>query len=638
MGTNQESALNRWSEPTRSPPKSFSRATSYFSKTKPKQPLEEKPIESDSRSDTSTASDSASTTNSPAILSPKTVPDDNANTPTTDDTFGEPAAQLDDPLWPAFELIETDFGVFTTKSASQKVLVVKTAFLPFLQTTANHWSTKRLYPENLNRRTQVLSSWWNEMLDMLDGTAVLKVDRPILYEALTAIMMRLEWRLTTPHFLSYADRNLRETLRCDTWGKGQPPSSDLDKPTTLIEAAEHNVRTTFISSLVKQVMFAVEKASLRYAPLPLITFAGKTCAYAFFFIPGFAEILAGQWNISQHQLKRTADELGIPSASRSTEMQPFDLFPPELLSLSWTTPRSMFTMLRRKHPTPAWMPTLSWTGHWMPRWRGLDTDLFFVFCKYFHILSNDFMPLDLPMAEKAQSPAFVLVQAQLLLSIDKTLHRRSDEVAAANSLSPQRKGSVLMDPTSTADATAMGLTLPASEFNMPKSMSESSVIVLLKGVLFDSSAEQEGARVTFAETFSRLLAGAVRKTSLFDSHACFTLCDFLEESMAHYDEFARPKKLNQYNDWPFWLDIFKKMLLSLNTVTEVRVLGFIFSIWNIITRDPERKAALCIDWLLSEEVFHSFYNHWCPLVRSYYHRLLCWRICRYDGDASELDL
>jgi hypothetical protein len=47
---------------------------------------------------------------------------------------------------------------------------------------------------------------------------------------------------------------------------------------------------------------------------------------------------------------------------------------------------------------------------------------------------------------------------------------------------------------------------------------------------------------------------------------------------------------------------------------------------------------LCVDWLLTEEIFDAFYNHWCPLVRGYYHRLLCWRICRCDGNATEEDM
>lgn len=639
MAEQRAAAAKRWSEPTKSAPKPLARASSYFSKMKTKQPLAEVPTEMDSRSDSSTASYGTPTMGSQAVFSHKSVPDDSTMTPITDESFMELTVQQTDPLWPAFKSMDMDYSVFVTKSASQKVVLVKNSFLPFLRNTADHWSTKRLHPEDLDRRTRVLSLWWDEMLDMLEGTAVLKVDRPVLYEALTAIMMRLEWRLTTPHFLSSADRNLRDTLRSDSWGKGLPPSTDRDAPQTIVEAAEKSVRENFISNLVKQVVFAVEKTSIRYAPLPLITFSGKTCAYAFFFIPGFAEILVRQWNISQHQLKRTADELGIPSMVPKAGRVDFTLFPPALLSLQWTSPRSMFSMLRRQPQTPAMMPTLSWTGHWMARWKGLDSDLFFVFCKYFHILSDDFMPSGLSMAEKAQSPGFVSIQAQLLLSLDRTLHRQSAEAAAAKAPCSPQKGPTLLDQVPGSDATASALSFQASEMgNTPKDMSESAVIILLKGVLFDSTPDQKGARHTFAEAFARLMAGAVRKTSLYDSHACFTVCDFLEEFMAIYDEFAWTKGPGGYSDWSFWLDVFKKMLLSLNTVTEVRVLCFIFTIWRIVARDPERKAALCIDWLLSEEVFNSFYSHWCPLVRGYYHRLLCWRICRCDGEPSELDL
>ena len=630
---------NRWSEPTKSAPRPFTRATSYFSKMKQKQPIIEKPMESDRGSQSSATSDGPPSASTPGVFSPQSTPYDSNGTPTTENSFSElTTVQAQDPLWPTFKSMEMEFKVFISKSTSQQVVMVKTTVLPFLRNTANHWSTKKLHPDDLDRRSQVLNTWWTEILDMLDGTSVPGVDRPVLYEALTSIMMRSEWRLTTPHFLSSADRDLRETLRSNTWGKGLPPSSNPDKPTTLVEAAERNVRATFVTSLVKQVVFVVEKMSLRYAPMPLVTFAGKTCAYAFFFIPGFAEVLARQWGVSQHQLKRTAEDLGIPSLAKTRRDEVPSLFPPHLLSLCWTTPKTMFNMLRQESQTPVSMPGLSWSGHWKPRWKGLDTDLFFVFCKYFHVLSNDFLPASSTLEEKAQSPAFVLIQAQLLLNIDKTLHRQSAE-AAANALPPLPKGSSLLSLAPGSDATAMDMSLPASEMgDYAKGMSDSKVIVLLRGVLFDASPEQEGARRTFAEAFTRLVAGAVRKTSLYDSHACFTLCDFLEESLIIYDEFASPGGLSEYVDWAFWLDVLKKMLLSLNTVTEVRVLCFIFAIWDIIAKDPKRKTALCNDWLLTEEIFDAFYNHWCPLVRGYYHRLLCWRICRCDGNATAEDL
>jgi hypothetical protein len=72
-------------------------------------------------------------------------------------------------------------------------------------------------------------------------------------------------------------------------------------------------------------------------------------------------------------------------------------------------------------------------------------------------------------------------------------------------------------------------------------------------------------------------------------------------------------------------------------MAEVRVLSFVFTIWDMVAKDPSRKAAICLDWLLTAETFDNFFNHWCPMVRAYYQRLLCWRICRCEGDADEVD-
>ena len=87
----------------------------------------------------------------------------------------------------------------------------------------------------------------------------------------------------------------------------------------------------------------------------------------------------------------------------------------------------------------------------------------------------------------------------------------------------------------------------------------------------------------------------------------------------------------------FWMDVCKKMLESQNSMSEIRLFSFIFGAWNVIANDERRKEILCLEWLLTEETFDKFFNHWCPMVRAYYMRLLCWRICRDDGGATDLD-
>ena len=168
-----------------------------------------------------------------------------------------------------------------------------------------------------------------------------------------------------------------------------------------------------------------------------------------------------------------------------------------------------------------------------------------------------------------------------------------------------------------------------------KGMGENRLVVLLKDFLSDEAPEATDAKHTFGESFAAILKGAAVKTSLFDSAACFTLCDFLEEVLIAYGEFETPTA--RYVDWNFWIDVCKRMSQSMNTMTEIRMLSFLYTIWETIAKEDRRKASLCLDWLLSEEMFNSLFNNWCPMVRAYYHRLLCWRICRYTGHASETD-
>jgi len=72
-------------------------------------------------------------------------------------------------------------------------------------------------------------------------------------------------------------------------------------------------------------------------------------------------------------------------------------------------------------------------------------------------------------------------------------------------------------------------------------------------------------------------------------------------------------------------------------MTEIRLFAFLFTIWSTVNSSPDRKTKICIDLLLDQEVFEKTFNHWCPMVRAYYMRLLCWRLGRFDGEESSTD-
>ncbi|EGY21870.1 uncharacterized protein VDAG_03310 [Verticillium dahliae VdLs.17] len=561
----------------------------------------------------------------------KTVSFAEGSITSTDESSNEMVPHRD-PLWSAFKNLDIEFGKFHARTATQRMLLIRTTLVVFLRTYNNHASNKSLYPEDVEFRMTVLDRWWKGMLDMLDARdqqPLPGVDRPILLDAILMIMMRPEWRLVTTYMMPLADRSPAERVRSRSWTQSTDSSLASSQAEFLAESAEHNVRTMFVSNLLTQMAIVVDKMSVRHAPLSLVSFCGKACAYAFFFAPGAADMMTRLWGLTPDLVRRTADEFGLPKTNNGESDDIVALFPPSLGYLGWTDVRTVTTRLKGVPKLSLAAARIPWFSPWMSRWRGRDTDLFYIFCKHFHILSEEFMPQGLPLLEKARSPGFVMVQAQLLSNIDSTIHRSA---TADNMGIPP-----LYDVAYGMDANVMALGA-APTGNLLKGMSENRFIVLLRDFLSEDSFDFAPSRHTFAEASMAVLRAATKRTSLFDHNSCFTLCDFLEEALLAYDHFEDADDPNlEYVDWPFWFDVCKKMLGSHNAMTEIRLLSFIFTTWDAVTADPRRKQAVCLGWLLTEKTFNKLFNHWCPMVRAYFMRLLCWRICRDAGSANEID-
>ncbi|KAI1426415.1 hypothetical protein F5Y12DRAFT_783922 [Xylaria sp. FL1777] len=539
-----------------------------------------------------------------------------------------------DPLWCPFRNLETDFQKFQSKPTALKMNLVRTSLMPFLQKYATHSFHLNLHYEDLERRAIILNKWWTGLLDMLHVRThppVPGVDRPILLDAVSNIMMRPEWRQSTPTFRPLAERNTQERFRRRSQpGLNEPSDSTSSFHSTdstyLAESTGHNVRNMFTANLVYQMALIVEKMSLRHAPISLINFAGKACAYAFFFAPGVADVLVRLWCLTPNLLRRIAEELKLPRRSKGESDDIVALFPPAMEKLGWTSVTLVSEALRKPAQPPLASAKIAWTGPWITRWNGRDSDLFFIFCKYYFILAEGFIPPDVPLVEKARAPGFVLVNAQLLSILDSTIHRQ----AAVET--------PLADVLNGADASLMALQMTPGNNNILKGMNENRLVALLKNFLSDAPVSSGSARCTFAESFLAVMKAAVKHTSQFDHTACFTICDFLEESLVIYNNFVEgPCTQMIHVDWPFWFKVCQKILETNNSMSEIRVLSLIFSIWETIASDHSRKERTCLDWLLTDETFDKLFNNWCPMVRAYYMRLLCWRICRDAGNANESD-
>ncbi|KAH6616342.1 hypothetical protein C7974DRAFT_436402 [Boeremia exigua] len=541
-----------------------------------------------------------------------------------------------DELWTVFRTLEGDLRKFQHKSSSLKANIVRTSLLQdFIYKYANHPSNHKLRPEDLDRRTNILNGWWTGLLELVAGRnnqSISGTDRPVILEGLAGIMERPEWRVAPSPLCPLADRE--EAGPTLTATSATSSSSDF-----LAESVYHNVKNTFQQNLMSQMAFVVDKMTPRNAAASLVTFCGKTCAYAFCFCPGVADIMVRLWSPSLEMMKRVLEEAGI---SRIDKMDAISdrisaVFPPNLYPLKFQSLAKMVRTLRNP-PTatpPLQIANLDWYGLWTKRWSGAESDLFYVFVKHYHILVTGFLPNSPTAKERVCAPGLLMVHAQVLVNMDATINRhiqpqQQDDNGGAQ---PITFDDVLSDP----DASASTVAIPPA--NATRQMQENRLIMLIRDFLSEGNSHIHAARHMFADSFASLLQAQARKISVYDSNACYTLCDFLEEAfgiMVRYEQHNTEH--HAVLDWPFWLKVCREMTASENTATEIKLYSFLFSIWSTLVLDEQRKRSLCLDFLLEPAFFESRFNHWCPMVRAYYMRLICWRVARFDGEPSEVEV
>lgn len=403
----------------------------------------------------------------------------------------------------------------------------------------------------------------------------------------------------------------------------------------LAESVHHNVRNMFIQNLNSQMAFVVDRMSLRNASASLVTFCGKATAYAFFFCPGIAEVLVRLWDTPTDTLRRVLSENGVGKFEKLDETcaQIVSAFPPSLQPLGFCSLAKTLKHLRTQTPLPLGTANIQWYGFWSERWLGRESDLFYAFVKNFHILVTDYLPSNASKRERICVPGLLLVHSQILVNLDSTMHREASQAQG----DPSASASTTFDDV-LADPDAVASTLPLPPVNAIRVMAENRLIMLVRDFLSERSTEHPTARQLFAESFTGLLQACARGISIYNHGACYTLCDFLEEALLILVRYEHANSASgSLVDSHFWQDVCRKMIGSQNTMTEIRLCAFLYTVWNTVTSDSERKADLCLGLLLEEKVFERTFCHWCPMVRAYYMRLLCWRVGRFDGEASSGD-
>ncbi|KAI9830404.1 MAG: hypothetical protein M1826_004827 [Phylliscum demangeonii] len=520
----------------------FGRGTRSWALTSPMRPFQPFRIKSPLNLSVDVAARGPEPASSSSVV-PRTLPATVSNLEGPETARG--GSRTKDELWSVFRELDSDFHRFQSKTSALKVNLVRSSVIPFLRDYADHPSNYHLRPEDLDRRTTILNKWWTALLEMVDGRSSYMLsgtDRPVVFDAISGIMTRSEWRSASS---TSAPSSQQATSRAPSRVSHSTISLDSTGSDFVNESIHHNVRNLFSQNLILQASIVINKLSLRSAPASLINFAGKALAYAFYFSPGIAEILVRLWALTSTNIRSVAE--------------------------------------------------------------AFDLDLFFVFVRQWHLLLEDFLPPEATVSEKAGAPAFALVYAQLMAVLQSTLHRSSGGLpAAANSMGTS---AITFDDV-LGNANGAGPDLPFLGGNSTRMMAENRLITLLREVLSDKCSDDVRAVRTLATFFAKILQTAARRTSKFNQDACYALCDFLEEVIYVFARYqATNSSVPDLIDWPFWFAVCQQMADSRNTLSEIRLFAFLYSIWGLVVADDRRKEAVCLGWLLTRRIVASLMSN-----------------------------
>lgn len=525
---------------------------------------------------------------------------------------------------------------FQSKSANLKANMIRTSLLPVLSRIAQHPSNTSLRPEDLDRRVSILNKWWLAMFETVNWSstqqiarpAVTGADRPVYFDALVAIMARPEWNYPTS---AASSGSLDSTTTSGSEGSMNSANSEF-----FVESIYHNVRHTYAHNLLVQLSYCFDRLNLRNASSSLINFSAKTIAYAFLYCPNVADMLARLWKLPPDLLRRVFSLFDQSPDMKERQRMSEEIasyFPSACRTLAATSHAAISRHLRRGTAPPPDVCRLNWFGAWQSRWSARESDLFFSFAKQYYILVKSFLPADTPSSKMVYVPGLVAVHAQILFHLQNSVTRGNNPYANSNEFS---SGLSFGTPTFDDLLPDADAPTPFARSMSNRVISENKSLLFLRDVIVDQSLEQS-TKLFVVETICDLLKAVARKTSLFDHVSCAALLDVVQAHINVVVPFAKEVKRPTLVDWKFWLDVSHQMLQSNNSGTEFRVISFWYSAWDDICESPNGKEELCYGLILNDSLFYQYFNHWSAMVRAYFHRLVCWRLARYDGQPRPLE-
>lgn len=489
-----------------------------------------------------------------------------------------------------YKKLEVDLTKFNSKqNGILKTNILRTTLLPFLRNSSlsnNLPNDSKIYTSLISISTTNLLKWWKSLLLSLSPSSrhqISSTDRNAYLECISRIIARKEWNHIDSEIYSHYQNLLIETLDFSL-GKLQ---------------------------------------TLKMVPVSISAFVGKVFAYCFFHLPNVNNALLFLLNVKQTTFESIktipCDDLGSL----------YSCFPK---SLHWlinfngmNIPNDKKNFINcippPKHPVEGISDP---NGSWVRRWCSSDSDVFNSFFRHYisiiQLKLSNFENLDSSILLNCPGFNVILSHIQQIFNVSIT------RISKNNSLN--KIGS-------------SNFPIPFNQNKKQPSQDDvyyDSIIKLLK-TLRDVNYSNFFLNNELIKMIDDILINITKSINVYDYSKNSLVLNIFYEFVNHIFD-------NSIINWEFWLSCTYMMITNTDHVqTLLKNLAFLFNIWDMIPetlslnylnsnepylvwlKNPNHSFKTnFINWLISNEIWNKLFIHWHPIVRSYYIKLVIWRV------------
>ncbi|EGW31580.1 uncharacterized protein SPAPADRAFT_154950 [Spathaspora passalidarum NRRL Y-27907] len=540
--------------------------------------------------------------------------------------------------------------------------ILRTSLLPFLRTAnqLNEYFSKDspIYISLTSVIVSILIKWWNSLI----GNLVLTPSA-----SATSSTASTSAHVETIHYsnISASDRNaylecISRIISREEWKYYQDDTNDYN------------------ALLIRTLDYCIDKMStFKTLSASFSAFIGKVFAYSFFKLPNVSNALLFLLNVKQITFETCMKRLtGFERTSIDKS-----LFAQHLHSILNYNGISTGLVTKGQKSCMNCMPTPKHpvkgikdpNGDWVRRWCCSDSNVFNSFFRHYIDIIQKLMEEEDKNVDLISCPGFTVIITHVFQILQVAVARISNNYpnptkgpihAQTTNLSPKQQ------LRGTSDKILPPLPPPVS-FNINMKQSDiyyNSFIKIFKtirDIAYCATLNEksiDGATASLVRMIDLCLISMAKETSVYDFNKNGLIMSIANEFINHIVNNNPTNEVSYLINWEFWLGCNYMMIKHSDHVQIIlKNFAFLFNIWDMIpetlsqlvklgdgkvsisqTEEPykwltnleESFKVNFINFLTGSEMFQRFFCHWNPVIRSYYIRLLVWRIIGVNNYQS----